>query len=111
MSTAELAAILATSEAEAPDMSVTEPREVKLTIADLELLNREWRKTDAYHSTELIDGRVYYTPARYCPRGWATGQLLFRLQNALRQWAPSFSQDFGARSRCRRMTCRCPTSF
>jgi Uma2 family endonuclease len=72
-----------TIEAGPLDMSVTEPREVKLTIADLELLDREWRKTDAFRSTELIDGRIYHTAARYIPRATATGELMFRLRDAL----------------------------
>jgi Uma2 family endonuclease len=84
MNTVDWAGVTPASETGAPDMSVTEPRELKLTIADLELLDREWQKTDAFHSTELINGRIYHTPARYAPRARATGQLMFRLQDALK---------------------------
>jgi Uma2 family endonuclease len=84
MITVDRAGVIATSEAGTPDMSATEPRELRLTIADLELLDREWQKTDSFHSTELIDGRIYHTPTRYAARARATGQLMFRVQDALK---------------------------
>ena len=46
----------------------TAPRTMRLTVDDLVLLDREWSKSDCYHSTELIDGVIYHTPARYGPR-------------------------------------------
>lgn len=84
MNTLDWTAATAASDTEVLDLSVTEPRELKLTIEDLELLDREWQKTDAFRSTELIDGRIYYTPARYIPRARAAGELMFRLHDALK---------------------------
>lgn len=83
MSTGEEASAITASKAEPTDISLTEPRELKLTIADLELLDREWQKSDAFRSTELIDGRIYHTPARYIPRAGATAELMFRLCDAV----------------------------
>jgi Uma2 family endonuclease len=84
MNKVDRAGVTPASETGAPDMNVTEPRELKLTIADLELLDHEWQKRDAFHSTELINGRIYHTPARYSPRARVTGQLMFRLHDALK---------------------------
>lgn len=64
------------------DLDVTAPRPLKLTIADLELLDGSW-DPDPIHSSELINGRIYFTPARYAPRARATGELAYRLHDAL----------------------------
>ena len=61
----------------------TSPQEAKLTIDELLLLDREWSKSDRFHSTELIGGRIYHTPARYVPRAGATTRLLFLLRDVL----------------------------
>ena len=74
--------IVAAAGAGPPDQDPTEPRPLKLTIADLELLDRRW-DPDPIHSTELIDGRINFTPARYARRARATGELAGRLHDAL----------------------------
>ena len=56
---------------------------MRLTVDDLVLLDREWSKSDRFHSTELIDGVIYHTPARYGPRARATMELFCRLREAL----------------------------
>ena len=61
----------------------TSPQEARLTIDDLLLLDREWAKSDRFHSTELIGGRIYHTPARYTPRAGAVTRLLLTLRDAL----------------------------
>lgn len=62
--------VVAGISAGAPELDVTQARPLKLTIADLELLDRSW-DPDPIHSSELIDGRIYFTPARYAPRARA----------------------------------------
>lgn len=88
MDTVDIARMIAASEAGTPDMSFTEPRPLKLTIEDLELLDRVWEQDDRYHSTELIDGRVFHTPARYRPQGFVVGELHQRLNEAFKAMQP-----------------------
>lgn len=55
-------------------LDLTEPRSLKLTVDDLVLLDSRWRDDD-HKSTELIDGRIYFTPARYRPRAWVAQEV------------------------------------
>ena len=69
-------------------LGLTEPRPVKLTVNDLVLLDRHWQEDDDHKSTELIDGRVYFTPARFIPRGRVALTLWERLREAAAIAAP-----------------------
>lgn len=62
---------------------VTSPRPLRLTIEDLELLHGVWSRDDRYHSTKLIDGRIFHTPARHAQRGSLAMELFMRLRQAL----------------------------
>ncbi len=63
--------------------NITDPRPLRLTIDDLLRLDEVWREDDIDHSTELIDGRIYHTPARFMPRSRAATELYVRLREAL----------------------------
>ena len=63
--------------------SKTSPYEVRFTIEDLIRLNRQWSKSDRFHGTELIDGRIYHTPARYIPRASMVTRLYLALREGL----------------------------
>lgn len=63
--------------------NITDPRPVKLTVDDLEWLDRNWSEVGQHHSTELIDGRIYHTPARYGSRVKVVMTLFEAMRNAL----------------------------
>lgn len=70
-----------------PCPELTEPRGLKLTVDDLVLLDRHW--DDDYHkSTELIDGRIYFTPARFRPRSSVAQEIWVRLRESAAVVAP-----------------------
>lgn len=67
------------------DVGATDPHLLKLTIDDLVLLDATWSKQDDNHrSTELIDGRIYHTPARYGSRVWPTVKLMDAFREAVK---------------------------
>ncbi len=67
------------------DAGATEPHLLKLTIDDLVQLEATWSKQDDNHrSTELIDGRIYHTPARYGSRVWPAMELLDAFREAVK---------------------------
>lgn len=68
-------------------LGLTEPRPLKLTADDLVLLDRHWQNDD-HKSTELIDGRIYFTPARYMPRGRIAQEIWVQLREAAAVVAP-----------------------
>lgn len=68
-------------------LDLTEPRPLKLTVDDLVLLDRYWRDDD-HKSTELIDGRIYTTPARFRPRVNIVQEIWHQLREAAAVAAP-----------------------
>ena len=69
-------------------LDLTEPRPLKLTVDDLVLLDRRWQDDD-HKSTELIDGRIYFTPARYRPRAWVAQEIWKLLWDSAAVIAPN----------------------
>lgn len=61
---------------------LTLPRQLKMTVDDLVLLDRSWCDDDR-KSTELIDGVIYHTPARFIARAKAVADLMMALRDAL----------------------------
>lgn len=68
-------------------LDLRDPRPLKLTVDDLVLLDRHWQDDD-HKSTELIDGRIYTTPARYMPRGHVMQEIWLQLRERAAVAAP-----------------------